>query len=170
MKTFTTIRITTVALALLALFTVQGLASTSDYYLQIDKINGETRSIRCADGVCSIDDLTPGDYKITVVDKNGKLRTDGKFSVTATITAPKDTHTGLSTGMRSASATKSEIVSPRDPASGLPTGQRMHKPFVITKELDKASPQLAFSTPKGPDNADVAKWTIEIRVQKIEMK
>ncbi|MEO6705883.1 MAG: hypothetical protein ABIN04_08560 [Ginsengibacter sp.] len=29
-----------------------------------------------------------------------------------------------------------EIVSPRDPASGLPTGRRMHKPFVITKELD----------------------------------
>lgn len=27
----------------------------------------------------------------------------------------------------------------RDPASGLPTGKRMHKPFVITKELDKSS-------------------------------
>jgi len=35
-----------------------------------------------------------------------------------------------------------EIVSPRDPASGLPTGKRMHKPLVITKELDKASPLL----------------------------
>ena len=34
------------------------------------------------------------------------------------------------------------IVSPRDPQSGLPTGQRMHKPFVITKEIDKASPIL----------------------------
>jgi len=32
------------------------------------------------------------------------------------------------------------IVSPRDPQSGLPTGQRMHKPLVITKELDKSSP------------------------------
>ncbi len=29
-----------------------------------------------------------------------------------------------------------EIVSPRDAASGLPTGKRMHKPFVVTKELD----------------------------------
>jgi len=36
-----------------------------------------------------------------------------------------------------------EIVSPRDPASGLPTGKRQHKPFVITKELDKSSPILA---------------------------
>ena len=29
------------------------------------------------------------------------------------------------------------IVSPRDPSSGLATGKRMHKPFVITKELDR---------------------------------
>jgi hypothetical protein len=27
-------------------------------------------------------------------------------------------------------------TSPRDPASGLPTGKRMHKPFVITKQID----------------------------------
>lgn len=31
------------------------------------------------------------------------------------------------------------IISPRDSASGLPTGKRMHKPFKITKEVDKAS-------------------------------
>lgn len=35
-----------------------------------------------------------------------------------------------------------EIVCPRDPASGQPTGKRMHKPFVITKEVDRASPFL----------------------------
>ncbi|HEY3366074.1 MAG TPA: type VI secretion system tube protein TssD [Symbiobacteriaceae bacterium] len=35
-----------------------------------------------------------------------------------------------------------QIVSPRDPASGLPTGQRMHKPLVITKLLDRSSPQM----------------------------
>ena len=35
-----------------------------------------------------------------------------------------------------------EIVSPRDTASELPTGKRMHKPLVITKELDKSTPLL----------------------------
>jgi len=35
-----------------------------------------------------------------------------------------------------------EIVSPRDAASGLPAGKHMHKPFVITKELDQSSPLL----------------------------
>jgi type VI secretion system secreted protein Hcp len=39
-------------------------------------------------------------------------------------------------------AVSHEIISPRDPASGLPTGKRMHKPLVITKELDKASPLM----------------------------
>src|SRR6185312_3475864 len=34
------------------------------------------------------------------------------------------------------------VCSPRDPQSGLPTGQRMHKPLVITKELDMATPLL----------------------------
>lgn len=40
------------------------------------------------------------------------------------------------------SAFNHEIVSPRDPASGQSTGKRMHKPFVITKELDKSTPLL----------------------------
>jgi type VI secretion system secreted protein Hcp len=33
-----------------------------------------------------------------------------------------------------------EIISPRDPASGLPTGKRQHKPLVITKQMDSATP------------------------------
>jgi len=40
-----------------------------------------------------------------------------------------------------------EVVSPRDAASGLPTGKRMHKPFVITKELDKSSPMAVRESP-----------------------
>ena len=39
-------------------------------------------------------------------------------------------------------AVSHEIVSPRDSASGLPTGKRQHKPFVITKEIDKSTPLL----------------------------
>ena len=39
-----------------------------------------------------------------------------------------------------------KIKSPRDSASGLPTGKRMHKPMIITKELDKSSPLIAHTT------------------------
>jgi len=35
-----------------------------------------------------------------------------------------------------------EIVAPRDPASGRPTGKRMHKPFSMTKQIDRSSPIL----------------------------
>jgi type VI secretion system secreted protein Hcp len=39
-------------------------------------------------------------------------------------------------------AVSHSIISPRDAASGLPTGKRMHKPFVITKEIDRSTPLL----------------------------
>jgi type VI secretion system secreted protein Hcp len=39
-------------------------------------------------------------------------------------------------------AAEHEVLSPRDASSGLATGKRAHKPFVITKELDKSSPLL----------------------------
>jgi type VI secretion system secreted protein Hcp len=34
------------------------------------------------------------------------------------------------------------LESPRDAASGLPTGKRQHKPIVIVREVDAASPLL----------------------------
>ena len=51
-----------------------------------------------------------------------------------------------------------EIVSPRDAASGLPTGKRQHKPFVITKELDKSSPLLYNAL---VNNENISEWKLE---------
>ena len=39
-------------------------------------------------------------------------------------------------------AASHSIVIPRDLQTGLPSGRRMHKPFVFTKELDRATPVL----------------------------
>jgi type VI secretion system secreted protein Hcp len=39
-------------------------------------------------------------------------------------------------------AVSREIASPRDTNSGQASGKRQHKPFVITKELDKSTPLL----------------------------
>ena len=55
-------------------------------------------------------------------------------------------------------AVSHEIVSPRDPASGLPTGKRMHKPFVITKELDKSSPLLYNML---VNNENIPEWELQ---------
>jgi type VI secretion system secreted protein Hcp len=55
-------------------------------------------------------------------------------------------------------AVSHEIVSPRDAASGLPTGKRMHKPFIITKELDKSSPLLYNSL---VTNENIPEWELQ---------
>ena len=55
-------------------------------------------------------------------------------------------------------AVNHEILSPRDAASGLPTGKRMHKPFVITKELDKSSPLLYNAL---VNNENITEWELQ---------
>jgi type VI secretion system secreted protein Hcp len=55
-------------------------------------------------------------------------------------------------------AVSHSIVSPRDSQSGLPTGQRQHKPFVITKELDKSSPILYSML---CTNENITEWTLQ---------
>lgn len=42
-----------------------------------------------------------------------------------------------------------DVILPRDPQSGQPTGQRIHKPAVITKVYDKASPLLQAALSAG---------------------
>ncbi|MCW3121415.1 MAG: uncharacterized protein JWQ38_907 [Flavipsychrobacter sp.] len=61
-------------------------------------------------------------------------------------------------------AVSHEIVSPRDPQSGLPTGQRMHKPFVITKELDKSSPLLHNAL---TNNENITEFTLRFYTPQI---
>src|ERR1700741_4405062 len=58
-----------------------------------------------------------------------------------------------------------EVMTPRDPQSGLPTGQRMHKPFVVTKELDKSSPILynVLCTNENCTEVVVKFWTPQIK-------
>jgi len=54
-------------------------------------------------------------------------------------------------------AVSHEIVSPRDAASGLATGKRQHKPFVITKELDKSTPLLFNAL---VNNENISTWEL----------
>jgi type VI secretion system secreted protein Hcp len=66
-------------------------------------------------------------------------QTTKNYRITASIKGQKQ---GLISNNIRVLAVSHSVVSPRDAASGLPTGKRMHKPFVITKEVDKTSPQL----------------------------
>ncbi len=55
-------------------------------------------------------------------------------------------------------AVSHEVMSPRDAASGLPTGKRMHRPFVITKELDKSTPLLMNAL---VNNENISTWELQ---------
>jgi type VI secretion system secreted protein Hcp len=55
-------------------------------------------------------------------------------------------------------ASNHSIISPRDAASGLPTGKRMHKPFIITKELDRSSPLLYNAL---VNNENITEWELQ---------
>ncbi|WP_434652927.1 Hcp family type VI secretion system effector [Pseudomonas sp. R3-56] len=52
-------------------------------------------------------------------------------------------------------AVQHEMTIPRDPQSGQPTGQRLHKPLVITKVFDKASPLLLQALNSGERMTEV---------------
>ncbi|WP_437520806.1 type VI secretion system tube protein TssD [Sorangium sp. So ce726] len=55
-------------------------------------------------------------------------------------------------------AVQHSVVSPRDPATGMPSGKRQHKPFVITKELDKATPLLYNAL---VNNESISEWELK---------
>lgn len=61
-------------------------------------------------------------------------------------------------------AVNHEIISPRDASSGLATGKRMHKPFIITKELDQSSPKLytALCNNENITEFELQFWTAQI--------
>ena len=46
-------------------------------------------------------------------------------------------------------------TNPREFASGLPTGKRMHKPFVFTKEIDRASALLPYILQRNETDLEV---------------
>jgi type VI secretion system secreted protein Hcp len=50
-----------------------------------------------------------------------------------------------------------EVKSPRDAASGLPTGKRQHKPIILTKAVDKATPLLMNIL---TNNENITEWTL----------
>jgi type VI secretion system secreted protein Hcp len=55
-------------------------------------------------------------------------------------------------------AANHEVVTPRDIVSGLPVGRHTHKPFVITKQLDKSSPLLYTAL---VNNENIISWELQ---------
>ena len=153
------------ALSALALAASALTASAEpDAYLKLEGVKGEARQIELRpDGTFETGRLSAGQYSFSWgMTKSGAARIPGGAIVSAAVSyslkSPRDAATGQASGLAAPSAgivsprdpasgqasgkRTAEVVSPRDAASGLPTGKRQHKPMVITKTFDKASPQL----------------------------
>ncbi len=164
MKRFFSLNTILLALAAILISTTASFAATSDYYLKIEGVDGEakgfTKIILCGDGSCKIEDLKVGSYKITVCTDGGgmpvvKDAVSGSISIEATKCATGKHIAQATIASREAGAPSvSEIVSPRDVASGLPTGKRMHKPLIITKELDRSVPSISVTVAAGDVDGD----------------
>ena len=154
MKRFFSLNTMLLALVAILITTSASFAAATDYYLKIEGIDGEakgfTKIMLCPDGACKIEDLKVGQYKITVCSDGGgmpvvKNAVSGSISVEASKCATGKHIAQGTIAMREASVTSvSEVVVSRDVASGKATS-RMHKPFTITKELDKSSPTISFT-------------------------
>ncbi|HEY2910570.1 MAG TPA: type VI secretion system tube protein TssD, partial [Gemmataceae bacterium] len=55
-------------------------------------------------------------------------------------------------------AVNQSVISPRDMASGLPSGKRMHKPIVLTANLDQSLPLLYNALCQ---NENISKWELQ---------
>ena len=174
------LKIVSRAAVLLLLVVAANVFAAADIYLKIEGIPGESKAriIRCPDGSCTTDDVPAGDFTVTVCDAKGNpLTSHENYKLTVqfnpkevTISKSSSSSTRTSTTSTTATATGSDIVSPRDAASGQASGKRQHKPVKIVKEWDANTPMLALKTPSGGDHATVMHWTLEVRVQKVEMK
>lgn len=55
-------------------------------------------------------------------------------------------------------AASHQVLRPMDATTGLPTGKHQHKPFTITKEVDRATPQLYQSM---VNNESLVAWKLQ---------
>lgn len=88
--------------------------AASDMYLKLDGVKGESHIVKCTNGACVAPPLKVGAYTVQVCDATGKV------------------------SMQDISLMYS-VVSPRDSASGMASGKRMHKPLILTMELNRGA-------------------------------
>jgi type VI secretion system Hcp family effector len=96
----------------------------ADIFLKVPGIDGESTDAAHKSWV-AVSSVNSGDLKSEVAMENIGSQSSGSGAGKATADSMK------------------ESIQPRDTMSGMASGRRMHKPFVITKEVDKASPLLA---------------------------
>ena len=118
-----------------ATFVASSAFAALNMYLKIEGAKGGTKKIvSCPDGTCTVSDLAPGDYTVSVCTENGGA-------------------------LAAEDQANHSITSPRDTASGQASGKRMHKPCTITQEWSASSPILRVTVDE-PGSPVVLKCSI----------
>lgn len=103
-----------------AMLVASSAFAAENMYLTIEKVKGGGKKVvLCTNGACTVSDLAPGEYTVSVCSADGKALTDD--------------------------SAKSAVISPRDVATGQSTGKRQHGAVRITKEWSASSPQLGIA-------------------------
>ena len=103
---------------------------SADVYVKVQPVKGQQRVIRCLDGMCTIGNLAPGKYMVSLCDASG-------------------------TDVAAEAAMTYSVISPRDAASGMASGKRQHSPMTITKEWNRALPENMIDVAEGGSTLDL---------------
>lgn len=162
-------RILTMSLfALITMFSVGNTFAAVNAYIKFTDSKGNVTKVDIGqDGSFTTGPMKEGRVKVQFFwDRDGSSKGAKSASLDVSATPGGATRRGISspTGAgadREASIPSvSEIVvsyevkSPRDVATGQSSGKRMHKPFIITKELDKSTPLLRTAVSVGTFDVD----------------
>ncbi|MGH9561115.1 MAG: Hcp family type VI secretion system effector, partial [Terracidiphilus sp.] len=113
-----------------------------DAYLKIEGLDGGSKDPAHM-GWIAISRVTSGDLGGAVAaDRESSSPSVSELTVRKAGGSPGN-------ATKSGNSPQKAAQAPRDIASGQASGKRMHKPFVITKEIDKSSPMLAAACASG---------------------
>ncbi len=130
------------AFAVIALFSAKSFAAVNAY-LYIQDAKGQITKVPVSnDGSFTSPKLASGPYTLRFGIGRGISSSTGASADKYSTSSGGDNPTESRALNFTKITVTYDIVSPRDAATGLATGKRMHKPFVITKEVDKSSPSL----------------------------
>jgi hypothetical protein len=160
----TSLKIAILAIVLAA-FTSSSFAAV-DMFLKIKDLNGKVVS-RCEvdkDGKFECPKLPAGTYT-AALEWSWGVNNGGAHGPTP-IGTGKTVSTENPENKPSVISFEYNVKAPRDVATGQASGKRQHKPILIRKEIDKATPQLSFGSFTVDEDCDGITGTISAKNRK----
>jgi len=129
------------------LFLASVASAAVDAYIRIPGLDGASKDPAHMNWITA--------SSVVAADLNGDAQADRESSapsVSEVVVTKSTSGAGAgkaNIGSSSSGAGAGKVAAPRDIATGQASGKRMHKPFTITKEIDRASPLLAQACASG---------------------